>query len=151
MTMFNPSTADVRRFFCDTWRKHRDNLVLSPIEAIALDWILEHPEYNDELVDAEAAIARVYSVEDGRTNPFLHLSMHLAIAEQLSIDQPAGIRAAFQALRSRLGSEHDAAHEVMECLGQVIWNAQRSSSAMAPDELNASYLECLARRAERAT
>ena len=151
MTMFNPSTADVRRFFCDTWRKHRANLVLSPIEAIALDWILEHPEYHDELVDAEAAIARIYSVEDGRTNPFLHLSMHLAIAEQLSIDQPPGVRAAFQALRSRLGSAHDAAHEVMECLGQVIWNAQRSSSAMAPDELNASYLECLAKRAERAT
>nr|MBF0683808.1 DUF1841 family protein [Pseudomonas sp.] len=89
--MFNPSRDQVRQFFADTWRKHRQEEILSPLEAIALDWILEHPEYHGDLESGEAATAD-YTVEAGRTNPFLHLSMHLAIAEQLSIDQPPGIR-----------------------------------------------------------
>ncbi len=86
--MFNPSKEDVRRFFCDTWRKHRDGAVLSPLEAVALDWMVKHPEYHGVFDDVEAALAREYEIDDGRTNPFLHMSMHLAIAEQLSIDQP---------------------------------------------------------------
>ena len=77
--MFNPSSDDVRRFFCDTLRKHRAHEILTPMEAIALDWILEHPEYENELSDVEAALARDYSVEGGQANPFLHLSMHLSI------------------------------------------------------------------------
>ena len=90
--MFTPSKDDVRRFFCETWRKHRDGGILTPIETMALDWIVEHPEYHDALSSAAAA-ATEYRVDAGQTNPFLHLSMHLAIAEQLSVDQPPGIRA----------------------------------------------------------
>jgi hypothetical protein len=69
--------------------------------------------------------------------------MHLSIAEQVSIDQPPGIRAATQALAQRLGSEHDAHHQVMECLGEMIWNSQRSG--MPPD--GAAYIDCVRRRA----
>ena len=96
--MFNPSKDEVRRFFCDAWRKHRQGGALTPLETIAVDWIRQHPEYQDDLADPAAAVARDYGVEDGRTNPFLHLSMHLAIAEQLSVDQPPGIRAAYRKL-----------------------------------------------------
>jgi hypothetical protein len=88
-----------------------------------------------------------YRVEDGRTNPFLHLSMHLAIAEQLSIDQPPGIRAAYERLVRRRGDKHRAAHDVMECLGEVVWAAQRTGQALPPDEMSARYLDCLARQA----
>ena len=77
---------------------------------MALDWILEHPEYHGDLESPEAMTAE-YPVEHGRTNPFLHLSMHLAIAEQLSIDHPRGIRAAYQRLVGR-GDAHQAAHEI---------------------------------------
>ena len=140
--MFNPSSDDVRRFFCDTLRKHRAHEILTPMEAIALDWILEHPEYENELSDVEAALARDYSVEGGQANPFLHLSMHLSIAEQVSIDQPPGIRAAHQALAHRLGSEHDAHHQIMECLGEMIWQSQRSG--LPPD--GAAYIDCVSRR-----
>ncbi|MFX7879434.1 DUF1841 family protein, partial [Acinetobacter baumannii] len=75
---------------------HQGNQVLTPLEAIARDWILQHPEYHDALRDVEEALAADYSIERGQSNPFLHLSMHLSITEQISIDQPPGIRGAFQ-------------------------------------------------------
>ena len=147
--MFTPTKDEVRRFFCETWHKHRAGQVLTPLEAMALDWIVEHPEYHDELANPGADDAE-YRVEDGRTNPFLHLSMHLAIAEQLSIDQPPGIRAAYEQLVRRRGDAHAAAHEVMECLGEVVWTAQRAGQALPPEEMSARYLDCLARRAGEA-
>ncbi len=145
--MFNPSKDEVRRFFCDAWSKHRGGSVLTPLEAIAVDWIRQHPEYHDELADSAAAVARDYSIDEGRTNPFLHLSMHLAIAEQLSVDQPPGIRAAYRRLVERRGDEHAAAHAVMDCLGEVVWAAQRAGSPLPPDEMTARYLDCLERQA----
>jgi hypothetical protein len=140
--MFNPSQQDVRRFFCETYRKLRTNEILSPLEAIARDWLVRHPEYDDALSDVEAALTADYAVEGGRSNPFLHLSMHLSIAEQISIDQPPGIRNAFLALAQRYDSEHEAHHQIMECLGQMIWASQRSG--LPPD--GAAYIECVKRR-----
>jgi len=141
--MFQPSQHDVRRFFCETHRKQRDGLPLTPIEAGAAHWIDQHPEYFDALADVDAALAAVYDIEAGRINPFLHLSMHLSISEQVSIDQPKGIRQATALLARRLGSEHDAQHQVMECLGEMIWASQRSG--LPPD--GERYLECVRRRA----
>ncbi len=143
--MFNPSKDDVRRFFCEAWAKHCAQQPLAPIEAIAADWIAQHPEYHEELSNPEAAIEKDYSVEQGRTNPFLHLSMHLSIEEQVSIDQPPGIRDAFAKLAQRLGSRHEAMHEVMECLGEVLWQSQRSR---APIDSQA-YVDAVMRRATR--
>lgn len=140
--MFTPSQHDVRRFFCETFRKHRTNEILTPLEAIARDWVVQHPEYADALTDADTALAADYSVEGGQSNPFLHLSMHLSIQEQIAIDQPPGIRQAFRALAQRLGSEHDAHHQIMECLGEMIWTSQRSG--LPPD--GAAYIECVKRR-----
>jgi hypothetical protein len=145
--VFNPSKDEVRRFFCDAWGKHRRGSVLTPLEAIAVDWIGKHPEYQDELLDAEAAATRDYTIDEGRTNPFLHLSMHLAIAEQLSVDQPPGIKAAYARLVARHGDEHSAAHAVMDCLGEIVWAAQRSGAAVPPAEMTARYLDCLERKA----
>lgn len=140
--MFTPSQHDVRQFFCETYRKHRTNEILTPMEAIARDCVVQHPEYADTLADSELALAADYSVEQGQSNPFLHLSMHLSIVEQISIDQPPGIRAAFLALAQRLGSEHDAHHQIMECLGEMIWTSQRSG--LPPD--GEAYIECVKRR-----
>jgi hypothetical protein len=140
--MFTPSQHDVRRFFCEVHRKQRDNEILSPLEAMARDWVLQHPEYANDLADAEQALAADYAVERGTTNPFLHLSMHLSITEQIGIDQPPGIRAAFLALSQRLGSEHEAHHRIMECLGEMIWNSQRSG--LPPD--GAAYIDCILRK-----
>ncbi len=143
--MFTPNSHDVRRFFCEVQRKRLAGEPLTPIEALAADWVAEHPEYHDELADAEAAVARRYDVEQGRTNPFLHLSMHLSITEQVSIDQPHGIRQAVELLAAKRGSLHEAHHEVMECLGEMIWASQRTG--LPPD--GHAYLDAVRRRATR--
>ena len=143
--MFSPTQNDVRLFFCDAHRKQFEGSPLTPLEAVAADWIAEHPEYQEDLSDPDAALAAVYQVDAGRTNPFLHLSMHLSISEQVSIDQPVGIKQAFELLSSRLGSAHEAQHEVMECLGEMIWQSQRSG--LPPD--GERYIECVRRRATR--
>ncbi|MEO8153283.1 MAG: DUF1841 family protein [Rhizobacter sp.] len=143
--MFAPSQNDVRRFFCDAHRKQREGSVLTPMETLASDWIQHHPEYHADLCDLQAAMAAVYDVEAGRTNPFLHLSMHLSISEQVSIDQPRGIKQAFDLLTAKRGSAHDAQHEVMECLGEMMWESQRSG--LPPD--GHKYIDCIRRRATR--
>jgi hypothetical protein len=143
--MFAPSQHDVREFFCSAQKKLRERQPLTALEAIAADWIAEHPEYGADLADLETALATDYPVEGGRTNPFLHLAMHLSISEQISIDQPHGIKQAFDLLRARLGSAHGAQHEVMECLGEMMWESQRSGRP--PD--GERYIDCVRRRATR--
>jgi hypothetical protein len=143
--MFNPSQHDVRRFFCEAWRKDREGALLEPMEMLAAQWIHQHPEHHTDLADANEALAATYSVESGRTNPFLHLSMHLTISEQCSIDQPRGIRQAVELLAAKRGSLHDAHHEVMECLGEMVWASQRSG--LPPD--GQAYLERVRLRATR--
>ena len=143
--MFSPSQQDSRRFFVEAWAKRRDGMPATPLETMAADWIAEHPEHHDEFADVDTALAATYDGSDGRSNPFLHLSMHLAISEQVSIDQPAGIRQAIELLAARRGSRHDAQHEVMECLGQMLFDAQ--SRRQPPD--GDAYIDCVRRRATR--
>jgi hypothetical protein len=143
--MFQPSQSDVRRFFCGAYAKWRDGLPCDAMEDIATRWIAEHPEYHADLADAVAAEAARFTVEDGRSNPFLHLSMHLSIHEQCAIDQPTGIRQAVQLLAARRNSLHTAHHEVMECLGEMIWASQRSG--LPPD--GQGYIEAVRQRATR--
>ena len=140
--MFQPSRDEVRRFFVEAWRKRAGGVPAPPLETIAGDWIAEHPEHHGELADLETALA-ASAAPDAGPNAFLHLSMHLSITEQLSIDQPPGIRAACERLAARLGSMHAAQHEAMECLGTMLWESQRSGRP--PD--GAAYVECVARRA----
>jgi hypothetical protein len=143
--MYQPSQHDVRRFFCAAYARDRERLPLEPMQAIAARWITEHPEYHAELADEAAALQASYTVEDGRSNPFLHLSMHLSIEEQMAIDQPSGIRQAVELLAARRNSLHTAHHEVMECLGEMIWASQRSG--LPPD--GQAYLEAVRQRATR--
>src|SRR6478672_8091518 len=142
--MFNPSQADVRRFFCAVHAKARAGQPMDALETLAGQWLDQHPEYHLELGDAQAAVAKVFDGEGG-ANPFLHLSMHLSISEQCSIDQPRGIRQAVELLAARRNSLHDAHHEAMECLGQMLWESQ--CSGRPPD--GAAYIECVQRRATR--
>jgi len=141
--MYNPTREQARQFFVATWAKHHQGGVLTALEAQALAAILQHPEYHAELERTDALTAD-YTVESGRTNPFLHLAMHLAITEQVSIDHPHGIRAAHQQLAARFDA-HRAEHDIMECLGQVVWEAQRLGTPLDSD----AYLELIRQRALR--
>ncbi|HUN67450.1 MAG TPA: DUF1841 family protein [Burkholderiales bacterium] len=141
--MFNPSRDQARDFFFDTWRKYREGTPLAGLETVVIDVILLHPEYHALLEDREKSAAREYFPEAGETNPFLHMSLHLALEEQLSIDQPPGIGQRFAALLARAGDRHDALHAAIDCLAEMVWRSQRDNAA--PDAQ--SYLECLRKRA----
>lgn len=134
MALFNPTREEVRRFFCDTWRKKSTNSILTPLETLAGQWMEQHPEYHPLLLDGEGALSQDYTPERGETNPFLHLSMHLSISEQISIDQPPGIRQIAATLSQKLDSEHEAQHRIMECLGQVLWESQRDGGQLSPEK-----------------
>lgn len=141
--LIQPSQADVRRFFCSVYAKARAGQTLEAIETIASLWIDEHPEYHAELADVDAALRNMLHVDAAKENPFLHLSMHLSITEQCSIDQPRGIRQAVELLAHRRDSLHDAHHAAMECLGRMIWESQRAGRM--PD--GEAYIACVQRHA----
>lgn len=140
--MFNPSRDQVRQFFFSVWAKYRAGHMLAGTELPALDAVLAHPEYHAILDQPDRYQERDYLPEAGETNPFLHLSMHLAIAEQLSVDQPPGIRGRYQRLLQQHGDEMGAQHAIMDCLGEMIWQAQRHQTAFD----SAAYLRCLDRQ-----
>jgi hypothetical protein len=141
--MFNPSRDQSRQFLFDAWRKHKERALLTDLEAMVLEHILRHPEYHPLLDDPERNLDREWRPEDGEGNPFLHLMMHLALSEQLSIDQPAGIRAHYERLLRRLGDVHDAQHACLECLVEMIWTSQRYRQPFDA----AAYLACMKRKA----
>ncbi len=140
--MFNPSREEVREMFFATWRKYRAGEPLAGIETIGLQVILLHPEYHEILGRPERYRDRDYL---DQSNPFLHMSLHVALEEQLSIDQPPGVVQRFGALVSGFQDRHEALHQALECLAETVWRAQRERAA--PDA--AAYLDCLAARALR--
>ena len=140
--MFTPSRDEARRFMVGAWRKFRAGEPLSDLERTVASLVAMHPEYHAVIDDGERHVERDYTPDGGAMNPFLHLSLHLAVAEQLAIDQPPGIRAEFERLKRVRGDEHDALHDVLECLGETMWQAQRLGTG--PDAT--VYLDCLRRR-----
>lgn len=142
--MFSPSQADVRKFFCDVYARQRDGLPMDALQTLAGQWIAEHPQYHADLADEKAALASMKKIREAHTNPFLHLSLHLSLSEQCSIDQPRGIRQAVELLTARQ-SLHEAHHEAMECLALMIWESQRAGRPPDAD----AYLDCVQRRATR--
>ena len=140
--MLNPTRDEARDFIFESWRKRRAGELLTPMEDLVAQLVEKHPEYFAVFEDPEHYQERDYPPEQGETNPFLHLVMHLTIEEQISIDQPSGIREHFQRLTRKLDSEHDAQHRMMECLSEMIWLAQRNH--VQPDA--AVYLDCLAKQ-----
>ena len=139
--MFSPSQQDVRRFFCQVYAKLTQGTLVDPLETLAGEWIALHPEYHTLLSDEESALTRHF--DDSQGNPFLHLSMLWSISEQCSIDQPKGIRQAVELLTAKRPDLHQAHHEVMECLGTMLWESQRSGRP--PD--GQAYIDAVQRRA----
>ena len=140
--MFNPSRDQARDFFFAAWRKYRASEQLSALETIAVELIAAHPEYHGLLEHRDRFVARDYAPDAGETYPFLHLGLHLAIREQIAIDQPRGIRAEHTRLTQNFDSTLDAEHEIMDCLTEMIWHAQRANTG--PD--STIYFACLSKK-----
>lgn len=143
MSLFNPNRDQVRQFFFDAWAKFKLQQPLSALEAMALQVMQMHPEYHAVLDAPERYLEQAYFPEMGETNPFLHMSLHLSVLEQLAIDQPPGIARAYQALQQKHGNQMDAQHELMECLAETIWRAQRDGQ---PPDAEA-YIACMRQKA----
>jgi hypothetical protein len=137
--LFGQDREQLRNVYCQAWRQHRQGQALQPLQAQIVAVILRHPEYQPLLDRPEQALARDYLPELGETNPFLHMGMNLALQEQVSTDRPTGIRDLYQGLSARYPDRHDLEHRLMECLAEVIWQAQRA--AAPPDEKR--YLDCI--------
>lgn len=140
--MFNPSRDEARNFLFESWRKRCAGELLTPLEDLTAQLIAKHPEYHQLFGDRERNQDQDYAPDGDTVNPFLHLMMHLTIEEQLSIGQPHGIREQFARLTEKYQSEHEAQHAMMDCLGEMIWQAQRNGTP--PD--GAIYLACLERQ-----
>jgi hypothetical protein len=139
--MFAGSSRDeLRRHYLAAWQRRRDGLPLTPLDAQIADVIALHPEYQPLLEDP-AALESEFTVEQGRTNPFLHLGLHLGLREQLATRRPQGIEQLHARLAARLGDAHEAEHRMIEVLAETLWEAQRAGRA--PDE--GAYLEKLRR------
>lgn len=130
MSLFNPSRDEVREFFFGIWAKFKASQTLTDLEKIGLGVIHMHPEYH-AILDAPAQFKhQAYFPEMGETNPFLHMSLHLSILEQISINQPIGIANIYDQLKLKHQNEHDAQHDILECLAEVIWQAQHNKTAL---------------------
>ena len=140
--IFGNDRTELRRLFAEAWRRRVGSLPLEPLHDQIATVVALHPEYH-ALVADPASLERDWTPAEGETNPFLHMGMHLAVREQVATDRPTGIRGAFQRLAERLGDGHAAEHEVFECLGRALWEAQRAGRP--PDEQ--AYLECVRQRA----
>ena len=135
--IFSQDRTALRQMYHDAWQKQRDHSPLSPLEAQIAQVIAEHPEYH-ALIEAND-LQSDFTPEMGQSNPFLHMGMHLAIREQVATDRPAGIRGLHGQLSTAAGDPLEAEHQMMEALGETLWEAQRNNAA--PDER--AYLERL--------
>jgi hypothetical protein len=130
MSLFNPSRDEVRAFFFDTWAKFKAAQTLTDLEKLSLGIIHLHPEYHSILEAPEQFQHQEYFPEFGETNPFLHMSLHLSILEQISINQPIGIANIYEQLKLKYQNEHNAQHQILECLAESIWQAQHNNTAL---------------------
>jgi len=139
--MFGQDRSELRKLFFTAWRKAREQAPMEPLEQVIATIIGQHPEYHGLLEDEDGALDRDYSPEQGETNPFLHMAMHIAIHEQLSTRRPAGIVSIYQSLIKKYSEPHEVEHRMMECLGEMLWQAQRENTLPSEE----AYLACLKR------
>lgn len=138
MMFANSGREDLRRRYVSAWQRHRDGMPLEPLDAQIADVVSLHPEYHAFLEEPDAS-AQSFTVESGRSNPFLHMGLHLAIREQVGTRRPSGIEIIHRRLAQRLGDMHEAEHRMIEVLAETLWEAQRGG--IPPDEQR--YLEKL--------
>lgn len=125
MSLYNPSRDQARQFLFDAWGKFQQNATLTDLEKIAVEVIQMHPEYHAIFSAPDRYLQQQYFPEMGATNPFLHISLHLSVIEQININQPIGISTIYNDLLKQYGDKHLALHDILECLAETLWYSQR--------------------------
>lgn len=137
--MFVGSRDEARQHFVQVWQKLSAGAPLTPLETLIGQVIRAHPEYHDLLARPAVALACDDGGDDARANPFLHMGLHIALAEQLQTDRPPGILTLFQRLVRQENDAHAAEHQIMECLARALATAARGGAS--PDV--SAYLDCV--------
>lgn len=128
--IFGQDRNELRKMYADTWQKRCDKIPLTPLEAQIADVIEWHPEYHADVMSDE--LNKDYTPDAGKTNPFLHMGLHLGIREQIATNRPSGITGIYSTLTARIGDAHLAEHRMIDCLAETLWEAQSQNTA--PDE-----------------
>jgi len=144
LSLYGKDRSGMRQVFFNTWQKYKQSQALQGVESLLIDVILLHPEYHSILENQDKYLDFDFPPEQGQGNPFLHMSLHVTIEEQLSMDNPAGIHQHFQTLQQS-HDKHDALHLLLECLAEAIWKAQKYDSA----DLEKDYLACITEQAQK--
>lgn len=144
MSLYNPSRDQARQFLFDAWAKFKQQAPLTDLEKIAVEVMQMHPEYHAILEAPERYMQQQYFPEMGETNPFLHLSLHLSVIEQIAINQPIGIKGIYEQLKQKHNEQHLAQHDILDCLAETIWQSQRNNTPLD----SAHYLSLLQQRVE---
>jgi len=139
--MFGNDRAAMRKVFTEAWRRRLAGEPLDALQQMISEVVAQHPEYHRLIEQPESALQHEFHPDQGQSNPFLHMGMHISLLEQVATDRPAGIAATHSRLSRKVGDTHEAEHQMMECLGLMLWQAQRAGTM--PDEK--AYLECLQR------
>ena len=134
---FSNDRTKLRRAYFDIWQKSIKKETLEPMEMLISQVISEHPEYHVMFAN-EKALHKDFFAE-AEVNPFMHMGLHLAIREQVATNRPEMMATCYNTLCNKHGNSHDAEHQIMECLTEMLWNAQQNNTA--PDELG--YINCL--------
>ena len=129
----------MRAFFRSAWKKYREKLPAEPLEILVGDIINLHPEYHDMLENEKDELEKDYQPDEGQTNPFLHMGMHISLREQYNCDRPSGVQLLYKKILIKTGDQHETEHIMMDCLAENLWQAQKSGEL--PDEK--VYLDCL--------
>ena len=137
--IFNQDRNQLREFYFQSWYKLKQQQVMEPMESIVATLISQHPEYHEFFDNKEQNQDRDFTPEMGQSNPFLHLGMHISIQEQLATQRPAELSTLYQSLCKKLEDAHEAEHKMMECLGEMLWTAQKNNQQ--PDEI--TYIKCV--------
>jgi hypothetical protein len=141
--IFGSERSELRRMYAEAWRKQTAGEPMSPLECQIAEVVALHPEYQSDVTADD--IDQDYRPEGGKTNPYLHMGLHLGLREQIATNRPAGIAKLFERLQTQLGDSHRAEHDMIDCLAETLWEAQ--SQNRAPDEQ--LYLERLRRLAAK--
>jgi len=142
--LFGQDRGQLRGVYVEAWNLYRQGKSLNPLQTRIVAVIEQHPEYHSLLENTDQALGRDYLPELGETNPFLHMGMHLAIQDQIATDRPAGIRKLYEQLLAKVTDDHELQHNLMECLAEIIWQAQRDDEL--PNEER--YIACIKTLAE---
>lgn len=124
-----------RQFLANAWQKFLNKQMLDPLETQLTQVIEIHPEYHKLISDIESD----YFPEQGEVNPYLHINLHLSLREQLSINQPLGIKKIYQKILTQTKDPHETEYKIMDCIAQMIFSAQKNNTPMD----HQSYIHCL--------